>query len=44
MGTFKEKAENLSDKLLDLAKNHPATWIIILVYTVLAVAVGGWLF
>lgn len=40
----KEKAEALTDKLLDLAKNHPSSWIIVLVYTVLAVAVGGLLF
>jgi len=38
------KTESLVDKLLDVAKNHPASWIIILLYTTLAVAIGGWLF
>ena len=43
MGTneLKERAETLADKLLDLAKNHPLSWVIILGWTAAAFALGA---
>ena len=46
MGTseLKQRADTLADKVLDLAKNHPMSWAIILGWTTGAFVLGAWIF
>lgn len=37
------KAESAVDKLLDLAKNHPSSWVILIAYSAALVVLGAWL-
>lgn len=40
--TFTENAETLTDKLLDLAKNNPSSWAILLAYSAVMFGLGVW--
>lgn len=41
---LKQRADTLADKVLDLAKNHPMSWAIILAWTAGAFALGALIF
>ena len=38
------KTEALVDKLLDIVRNNPSSWVILIAYSAALIVLGAWLF
>jgi len=42
MSQFKERAENVTDLLLDFVRKYPSSWVILLAYSAVVFGLGAW--